>query len=389
MMAKTIGRVQRLTLGNNSACVEIGPFPDSTELLTLVFGAADGSAVTALKKGMVSLLEWAQTASVPLEVAHEDRSASILQVSTLNARPGIRRNIAHVDPTERAKLRDAILEMHRRFYPGGRGDTPPGGVSWWFKQDEIHQATHVHGGPEFLPWHREIVNRFEELLRLINPQVSLHYWDWTEDPSALFTHDFMGSRNGDAGEPWQANAAPWRPDGFYVPDADPFRGGAFDPVHNNPVDPPRTLTRACGGGSFATAAQNDAVTTAGDFGSMWKLLEGMHNDAHGFIGGTLADAHVSFRDPFVFLLHSNVDRLVARWQTDPAHPERLNPATVYSGLTESEAAQLDQLVEPWSTGVGAVHTIRPWESTHENEGTPHDYHHPSIVSPPRYDTNLG
>ena len=267
-MAKTIGRVQRLTFGNNSACVEIGPFPDSTELLTLVFGAADGSAVTALKKGMVSLLEWAQTASVPLEVAHEDGSASILQVSTLNARPGIRRNIAHVDPTERAMLRDAILEMHRRFYPGGRGDTPPGGVSWWFKQDEIHQATHVHGGPEFLPWHREIVNRFEELLRLINPQVSLHYWDWTEDPSALFTHDFMGSRNGDAGEPWQANAAPWRPDGFYVPDADPFRGGAFDPVHNNPVDPPRTLTRACGGGSFATAAQDDMVTTAGDFGSM-------------------------------------------------------------------------------------------------------------------------
>ena len=87
---------------------------------------------------------------------------------------GIRRNIAQVEPSERMALRDAILEMHRRFYPGNRNETPPGGVSWWFKQDEIHQATHVHGGPEFLPWHRELTNRFEALLRQINPQLSLH-----------------------------------------------------------------------------------------------------------------------------------------------------------------------------------------------------------------------
>jgi hypothetical protein len=37
---------------------------------------------------------------------------------------GIRRNIAHVDSVERALLRDAILEMHKRFYPGNRGDKP-------------------------------------------------------------------------------------------------------------------------------------------------------------------------------------------------------------------------------------------------------------------------
>jgi hypothetical protein len=47
---------------------------------------------------------------------------------------GIRRNIAHVEPRERDALRDAIREMHRRFYPGSRSDSPPGGVSWWFKQ---------------------------------------------------------------------------------------------------------------------------------------------------------------------------------------------------------------------------------------------------------------
>ena len=75
---------------------------------------------------------------------------------------GIRRNIASVDPAERALLRDAFVELNRRVFPGSRTDLPAGGVSWWFKQDEIHQATHVHDGPEFLPWHRVIVNRLEE-----------------------------------------------------------------------------------------------------------------------------------------------------------------------------------------------------------------------------------
>lgn len=120
---------------------------------------------------------------------------------------GIRRNIAAVDPSERALLRDALLELNRRHFPGTRTESPPGAVTLWFKQDEIHQATHVHHGPQFLPWHREIVNRFEAMLREVNPQLSLHYWDWTQDrrniPNAnlgggstgnlnLFTPDFMG-----------------------------------------------------------------------------------------------------------------------------------------------------------------------------------------------------
>jgi hypothetical protein len=98
---------------------------------------------------------------------------------------GIRYNIASVDPAERALLRDALLELNRRHFPGNRSDSPIGGVSWWFKQDETHQSTHVHGGPEFVPWHREIVNRLEQLIRQINPQLSLHYWDWTQDPRAI------------------------------------------------------------------------------------------------------------------------------------------------------------------------------------------------------------
>jgi len=164
---------------------------------------------------------------------------------------GIRRNIASVDPSERALLRDALIAINQRFFPGNRTDPIPGAVSWWFKQDEIHQATHVYGGPEFVPWHREIVNRLEEMLRAINPQLSLHYWDWTQDPRAipnanlgggatgtlnLFTPTFMGyggSTSAPIGEPWLSA-------GYYVPGATPHRDG----VGGNAADPPRPWRNA-------------------------------------------------------------------------------------------------------------------------------------------------
>jgi hypothetical protein len=105
--------------------------------------------------------------------------------------------------------------------------------------------------------------------------------------------------------------------------------------------------------------------------------------------------HDAFRDPFVFLLHSNVDRIFAMWQCDPMHPERLDPATVYGAESNMDVnvnavgvqslQNLTHNVEPWSTGIGEFHSIRPWEPTHENLGIPHDYHHLSIVLPPVYD----
>jgi hypothetical protein len=296
---------------------------------------------------------------------------------------GIRRNIASVDPSERALLRDALIALNQQFFPGSRTDPIPGGVSWWFKQDEIHQATHVHGGPEFVPWHRELCNRFEEMIRQINPQLSLHYWDWTQDPRAvpnanlgggttgtlnLFTPDFMGyggASSAPIGQPW-LNA------GYFVPNANPHRDAT-----GNPADPPRSVVRSVAG-SPATVAGDAAIVNAGDYAQMRGLLENVHNAMHGFVN--MGSAHVSFRDPFVFLLHSNVDRLYARWQT--SNPARLDPNTVYG--SESGNLGLNSNIKPWS---GAPATTRPWAPP-ENQQVAKNYKHPTVVTPPRYDTNL-
>jgi Common central domain of tyrosinase len=254
---------------------------------------------------------------------------------------GIRRNIATVSAAERQRLRDAIVALHQKHYPGARGDMPPGGVSYWFKQDEVHAHTHVHGCPAFLPWHRDMVNRFEELIREIDPQLSLHYWDWTQDPTNapdgqggfvnLFTPDFMGGAHGPAGEPWLSA-------GFYDPNANPFRSNnEFDPA-NNPVDPPHTLERQVQPGAPATPADDNNCVTQADFPAFDAAIEPLHGAGHFHIGGTLSDAHTSFRDPFVFLLHSNVDRLFALWQLQNGQLDRVDPAQVYGSWSNTQGS---------------------------------------------------
>jgi hypothetical protein len=121
---------------------------------------------------------------------------------------GIRRDVATVSQAERDLLLNAFLELDTtKFYPDG--------VSYWDKQEDIHKNAHfngvdVHAGPAFIPWHRVLVNRLEELIREVHPELSLHYWDWTTDPraasagrAALFTPQFMGGTGNPAGPPFQ------------------------------------------------------------------------------------------------------------------------------------------------------------------------------------------
>ena len=316
---------------------------------------------------------------------------------------GIRSNVAHVSQEERNRLLDAIVALQNKAYGGQRSDNPVGGVTFWFKQDEIHQATHVHGGPAFLTWHRELVNRFEALVREVDPDLSLHYWDWETDPRHssngaggfidLFTADFMGSGSGSAGEPWLGGK-------LYDPTADPFRGdSAFDPAHGNPFDPPRTLSRAVTPGPPNLAPSDPTIIGAPDFPTMRGMLESAHNTAHGYIGGTIGDPHTSFRDPFVYLLHSNVDRLFAGWQRQPGQSSRLDPAQVYGSEGNTVATGTPPFVqvgiltplEPWA-GVFApgaepgVRPTRPWAPP-ENQTVFKTSKDPSVVAPLRYDTS--
>jgi len=288
---------------------------------------------------------------------------------------GIRRDISKVSEIERDRFIAAIVKL----------DTTkafPDGVSYWDKQEEIHKNAHfagvdVHGGPAFVPWHRVIVNRLEQLLREVDPALSLHYWDWTSDPrstaggrAALFTPEFMGNASGDAGHLLNN-----------------FESTEDAETSNGHTKIWRNVGAVAANGDGTPAISADATILAGtDFATFASLLKSAHDSvAHSYIGGTISNPHYSFHDPFVFLLHSNLDRLWARWQTDPAHPERLAAATAYAGLTASQLTALaTENVEPWAGGTG----LEPWASDPTKRAVI-NYLDLSVVTAPCYDTNSG
>jgi peptidoglycan hydrolase-like protein with peptidoglycan-binding domain len=281
---------------------------------------------------------------------------------------GIRRNVAHISQDERNRLRGAFVALDTaKVYPDG--------VTYWDKEEDIHKAAHaggqdVHSGPGFLPWHRELCNRLEALLREVDSSLSLHYWDWTTDPTSgiggapLFSVDFMGQAHGDAGPPLQ--------------NFESTEGAELGDGHNfiwrdvSPGVPPVAP-------DVSIITNGDTMPEADQFVQMNAALQGAHNTAHGYIGGTLAFQHYSFHDPFVFLLHSNTDRLWAMWQTAAGKAWRFDPARVY-GSVGNDPAIVSNL-EPWAGGEG----LRPWAPP-DNQQVAKNCTDPSVVTPPRYDT---
>jgi hypothetical protein len=322
----------------------------------------------------------------------------------------VRRNVAHVSADERRRLRDAILQLNHRSYPRGAG--PPDPVTVWFKQDQIHQATHVHEQASFLAWHRVLLNEFEAKIQEIDPTLALHYWDWTTHPRRapdgrggtvdLFDDDFMGS-DGEIGSPFREHEFYRRtpPNRDFDAAGKPRSGPR--PAHLPPVLVSRQLPVSAHGPTEVTwderdelwppqfegrAASEEAMRIRSDenllsptldsgvglpgkaFERFWRRIYIDHGLAHRFIGGNIGGgrtsdpAHNSFEDPFVFLLHSNVDRLWASWQLSPrgfearAEPAwRLEPLWTYGQL-------IDGLVEMVSPG--SVNPPYPGE-------TPEDY----------------
>jgi hypothetical protein len=284
---------------------------------------------------------------------------------------GIRRNIAHVSNEERDRFLAAILKLdHDRFFPDG--------VSYFDKQEDIHKNAHaagadVHVGPAFIPRHRELCNRFEALLREVDADLSLHYWDWTVDPRDapdgsggtvnLLTATFMGGTGDPVGPPF-----------------DDFE--STEPGHTHIWrDVGATNAKPDGSPDIPSDAN---IKNAADFVDFDSNISGPHGDAHFYIGGSLSNSHFSFHDPIVFLLHSNLDRLWAEWQTDPAHPERLLPGTAYGG--DSAAPSINEDIQPWAGDVGTGATpLRPWAPP-DNMQQVKTYKDLSVVTPPCYDT---
>lgn len=122
-------------------------------------------------------------------------------------------------------------------------------------------------GVNFLAWHREFLEKFEERLMLADTSVRIPYWDWTVDrtiPPSLTDRADVGTTTG------------------------------------------RELHRT----ELATNVEIPHIFAEADFGAFQSALVGPCGVAHTNIGGDMQSMY-SPNDPLFYLHHANLDKIWA------------------------------------------------------------------------------
>jgi Mg-chelatase subunit ChlD len=246
-----------------------------------------------------------------------------------------------------------------------------------------------HGGPAFLPWHREYLRRFELALQRVDSAVTLPYWDWTEDPVSGAAARRSPLFEGDPADPTDGLLATESGlvDGVRVGGPFGTNPGRLDPAgdDSNPVDAEPWLVRyenratrlpdgslsvelvdrvAAGLGGRALGREfstdpGDALPTRSDVDGVLArttfepefrsgLEVTLHNTGHRWVGGDMA-ALTSPNDPVFFLHHCFVDKLWADWQARHPTAEQFPPST--SG--QPAGHKLGDPMQPWGRVVDA------------------------------------
>jgi tyrosinase len=134
----------------------------------------------------------------------------------------------------------------------------------------------IHRSSHFLPWHRELLRRFEQRLQDFHPAITLPYWNSSVDRSTsapLWSNNLLG----------QFNSA-WN------------------------------LGRALGSATLPTQQQVRASRGRNRYDVFWPELEAdIHNPPHNWVEGEMSDAD-SPHDPVFYLHHCWIDLLWVRWQ---------------------------------------------------------------------------
>lgn len=182
---------------------------------------------------------------------------------------GVRKNYRNLTDVERERFVQALYQLKST------------GVVDQFAEIHARHFVHsIHRSSHFLPWHREMLLRFERELQKFHADVTIPYWDSTVDRSPsdpLWNNNFLG----------QFNSA-W------------------------------SLRRALGSGPLSTQQQVQTNQGRDTYDPFWRELEDpIHNRPHVWVGGVM-NSFPSPGDPVFYLHHGWIDLLWARWQL--AHP---------------------------------------------------------------------
>jgi tyrosinase len=186
---------------------------------------------------------------------------------------GVRKTYRNLTDQERTRFVNALFQLKQN-----------GTIDQFAEMHRQHFFMNIHASSHFLPWHREMLLRFERRLQQIDSRITIPYWASavrrsTTDP--LWANNFLG----------QFNAA-WG------------LGRALGPKPGG-ILPSQQLVLTNRGRST--------------YNVFWPELEfDIHDPPHVWVGGVMATAP-SPRDPAFYLHHCWIDLLWVRWQI--AHPQ--------------------------------------------------------------------
>ncbi|SFM73389.1 tyrosinase family protein [Nitrosomonas communis] len=182
---------------------------------------------------------------------------------------GIRKNYRSLTDVERDRFIQALFHVKSTGF-----------IDEFARIHAEHFFMGIHRSSQFLPWHREMLLRFERELQKFHSEITIPYWDSTVDrnPSdPLWNNNFLGQFNLEWG-----------------------------------------LGRALGSGPLSTLQEVESNQGRDNYDTFWRELENpIHNRPHVWVGGVMADV-ASPGDPAFYLHHCCIDMLWARWQLAPA-----------------------------------------------------------------------
>jgi tyrosinase len=326
---------------------------------------------------MVRFSGYRRTAAIIVAALAMVTAGAVIATPALSALRGdvvvtVRKDVKDLTPAEKAEFVSAVLASKRVSSPWNPRISYYDQFVMWHRQafrcsiawkQERNWAGAAHNSPTFLPWHRQYLHLFEQMLREVsgNPRLALPYWDWTdpESTAAVFADDFMGG-NGDPEQSYAVTTGPFRKGEWRITIQDPaattegltrpkpFIVRNFGAYRDRGISLPTTSeVRATLGvhgydhrpfnaqapidESFRNALEGwrdvkRAVCRQGWVGqsSNPDVNSAMHNAVHVYVGGvwsagdkttlgTMAYS-TSPNDPVFFVHHANVDRIWAAWE---------------------------------------------------------------------------
>ncbi|MER6678547.1 tyrosinase family protein [Streptomyces sp. NPDC000983] len=242
----------------------------------------------------------------------------------------VRRNQEFLTEPEKKQYSQAIVAMKRL----GLYD------QYVVQHSEI--AYYGHGGPSFLPWHREFLRRFEKDLLFVDPMVPLLYWDWSTDHTSIWSDAFMGG-NGRSGD-HKVTSGPFAFDNgawpcLTIDIAQNYLTREFG-VHAPNLPTASDVTACLAATPYDTAPWNTTSLPSFRNGLEGGIAPYIHNRVHEWVGGHMRPLS-SPNDPVFFLHHANTDRLWAEWQY--SHPDLTFEPQSGGPSGQNEADSMD----PW------------------------------------------